>query len=60
MYCHGFLQVQFFVFLSKFVSEFIVFPQDCHKSIPKSTINEKSLLFDLWQFLPKLTPLLVC
>ena len=56
MYCHGFLQVQFFVFLSKFVSEFVVFPQDCHKSIPKSTINEKSLLFDLWQFPAKINP----
>ena len=49
-------QVQFFVFLSKFISEFIVFPQDCHKSISKSAYNEKSLQFDLWQFSARINP----
>ena len=40
--CFFHQQVHFFVFLFKFISEFILFPQDCHKSTPKSTINEKS------------------
>ena len=64
MYCHGFILCFFFTSkfssLYFFLSLIILFPQDCHKSIPKSTANEKNLYNSICgNFLPELTPRLV-
>ena len=68
MYYHIYSFIFSFLFISKFSflyffpSLIIVFPHDCHKSIPKNTKYwRKILIMTLCgNFLPKLIPLSIC